>query len=263
MEQLTNKRKYFSSFVLGLLTRMRQASVHMALVRRGVDKNMFKEDLHEEALMITSNKENQSADDILEAEIYSKLGQEEQESWEKIFDTQFVSGKVRVLLELIRKAMEGNDKCVVVSQWTSVLSIVAIQLKKVGIRCAKVTGEENARQRSSNSSFVANSRWCWAKPDRGNHLFLMDLHWNPALENQACDRIHRIGQQKDVYIYKLVCEGSVEEGVYELQKSKLNLAHSILSSDVRKGSGLKPDDYSILFRFISSRDPKTQMPENA
>lgn len=45
----------------------------------------------------------------------------------------------------------------------------------------------------------------------GNHLFLADLHWNPQLEAQACDRIYRVGQKKDVHVHRMITEGTVEE----------------------------------------------------
>lgn len=54
----------------------------------------------------------------------------------------------------------------------------------------------------------------------GNHLFLLDMHWNPSLEDQACDRIYRVGQQKDVVIHKFVCEGTVEEKILQLQEKR-------------------------------------------
>ncbi len=62
----------------------------------------------------------------------------------------------------------------------------------------------------------------------GNHVFLLDLHWNPALELQAADRCHRVGQPRDVYIHKFVCTGTVEERILQLQTKKLELAKNVL-----------------------------------
>lgn len=61
-----------------------------------------------------------------------------------------------------------------------------------------------------------------------NHLFLLDLHFNPQLEAQAFDRIHRVGQERPVHIHRLCAIGTVEEDVLRLQKSKLNMAKTIL-----------------------------------
>lgn len=62
-----------------------------------------------------------------------------------------------------------------------------------------------------------------------NHVFLMDMHWNPALEQQAADRCHRVGQSRDVYIHKFVCEGTIEQRILNLQQEKLELARNVLA----------------------------------
>uniref|UniRef100_A0A0K0DHA3 Helicase ATP-binding domain-containing protein n=1 Tax=Angiostrongylus cantonensis TaxID=6313 RepID=A0A0K0DHA3_ANGCA len=62
----------------------------------------------------------------------------------------------------------------------------------------------------------------------GNHLILMDLHWNPALELQACDRVHRMGQTREVHIHKLIMKQSIEERVLSLQMKKMGLAENVL-----------------------------------
>ena len=61
-----------------------------------------------------------------------------------------------------------------------------------------------------------------------NHVFMLDMHWNPALEVQAADRCHRVGQPRDVVIHKFVTEGSVEERILKLQEQKLLLAKNVL-----------------------------------
>lgn len=66
----------------------------------------------------------------------------------------------------------------------------------------------------------------------GNHLFLVDLHWNPAMEQQAFDRIYRMGQKKDVHIKKFVCKDSIEQRVIQLQQKKMDLAQSVLDGYV-------------------------------
>ena len=62
----------------------------------------------------------------------------------------------------------------------------------------------------------------------GNHIFMLDMHWNPALEVQAADRCHRVGQKRDVFIHKFVCESTVEERILQLQHQKLMLAKNVL-----------------------------------
>ncbi|KHN71317.1 Transcription termination factor 2, partial [Toxocara canis] len=92
----------------------------------------------------------------------------------------------------------------------------------------------------------------------GNHLFLVDLHWNPALEQQACDRIYRMGQTKNVFIHKLICLETIEERVLTLQQSKTALAKGVLEGAAsKKLSKLTMADLKYLFdlgRPIISRD---------
>lgn len=66
----------------------------------------------------------------------------------------------------------------------------------------------------------------------GNHVFLLDMHWNPALEVQASDRCHRVGQTRDVRIHKFICSGTVEERILQLQTKKLELAKNVLEGYV-------------------------------
>ena len=63
----------------------------------------------------------------------------------------------------------------------------------------------------------------------GNHVFLLDMHWNPALEEQAADRCHRVGQTRDVHIHKFVCKDTVEQRILQLQEKKLELAKNVLA----------------------------------
>jgi SNF2 family DNA or RNA helicase len=106
---------------------------------------------------------------------------------------------------------------VIVSQWTAVLSLLEPHLKERRIRFTSITGQiqPKIRQERINDfnrmnggvevmllSLMAGG--VGLNLVGGNHLFIVDLHWNPAMENQACDRIYRVGQTKDVFIHKLV-----------------------------------------------------------
>lgn len=82
----------------------------------------------------------------------------------------------------------------------------------------------------------------------GNHLLLLDVHWNPQLEAQAQDRIYRFGQTKDVYIYKYVCKETIEERIAVLQEHKLELAKDVLiGGRSNAASKLSLDDMKSLF----------------
>lgn len=81
-----------------------------------------------------------------------------------------------------------------------------------------------------------------------NNVILVDLWWNPALEEQAFDRAHRFGQKRDVNIYKLTIEKTVEERILLLQEKKRALASAALAGDKLKNSRLGLDDLMALFR---------------
>ena len=88
-----------------------------------------------------------------------------------------------------------------------------------------------------------------------NNVILVDLWWNPALEEQAFDRAHRFGQKRDVNIYKLTIERTVEERILHLQDKKRQLADAALAGNkLGKSSRLGMDDLMALFRHGGDED---------
>lgn len=83
----------------------------------------------------------------------------------------------------------------------------------------------------------------------GNHLFLVDLHWNPQLEMQAQDRIYRVGQKKDVNVYKFMTVETIEERIKKLQENKLAIADSMLTGSKLQSSKLTLTDLKMLFNM--------------
>ncbi|KAK2148703.1 hypothetical protein LSH36_486g00023 [Paralvinella palmiformis] len=81
----------------------------------------------------------------------------------------------------------------------------------------------------------------------GNHLFLIDMHWNPALEQQAFDRIYRVGQKRDVFIHRFICKNTVEEKILALQEKKLSLANNVLTGAAGAANKLTLADLRMLF----------------
>jgi SNF2 family DNA or RNA helicase len=79
-----------------------------------------------------------------------------------------------------------------------------------------------------------------------DYVFLLDPWWNPAVEAQAIDRAHRIGQTRSVFAYRLIARGTVEEKVLELQNTKRDLADAILGEDNRLIRDLKREDLELL-----------------
>lgn len=82
---------------------------------------------------------------------------------------------------------------------------------------------------------------------RADTVILYDPWWNPAVEVQATDRTHRIGQEQPVFVYKLITQGTVEEAIMGMQERKRQLAEGILSSDARGGLSLSEEDLDQFF----------------
>ncbi|KIH65850.1 helicase protein [Ancylostoma duodenale] len=151
--------------------------------------------------------------------------------------------EIQMALELLESILDANEKCVIVSQWTSFLKLLEKHIMKrfPEVSCSTISGDVAPADRQSRVDRF-NSRkgeidimlvsitagGVGLNLTGGNHLILMDLHWNPALELQASDRVHRMGQTKDVYIHKLIMKNSIEERVLDLQKKKMELAESVL-----------------------------------
>ncbi|KAG8961732.1 hypothetical protein FRC00_011446 [Tulasnella sp. 408] len=173
------------------------------------------------------------------------------------------SAKTRKLVEILEKIeeeSEGQDKTIVFSQFTSFLDIVEKFLRKAGIKFVRYDGSMKLEERSAALdkfrnkpnynvaliSFKAGSTGL--NLTAANHVILLDLWWNPALEDQAFDRAHRFGQKKDVFIHKLVIPKTVEERIQELQNKKRELATAALTGDkLGKNSRLRMDELLQLF----------------
>jgi len=80
-----------------------------------------------------------------------------------------------------------------------------------------------------------------------DYVFILDPWWNPASENQAIDRAHRIGQQKNVFVYKFITRKTVEEKILFLQEKKLKIANNIIMSDENFFKNLTQEDIQVLF----------------
>ena len=143
------------------------------------------------------------------------------------------------------KALVGEGRRILVfSQFTSMLELIEAALVKEGLGYVKLTGDTKNREevvRSFQEGEVPIFLISLKAGGVGLNLTAADtvIHydpwWNPAVENQATDRAHRLGQTKNVFVYTLVVAGSIEEKILALQERKAELAAGILSED---GAGL-------------------------
>ena len=167
-----------------------------------------------------------------------------------------LSAKLENLLPQLEEVMEGGHKALVFSQFTSLLSIVKAHLDKKGVVYEYLDGKTKDRQAAvERFQSDAECKLFLVSLKAGGvglnltaaeYVFLLDPWWNPAVESQAIDRAHRIGQTRPVFAYRLICKGTVEEKVLELQKSKRDLADAIIGEDNRLIGTLQREDLELL-----------------
>jgi SNF2 family DNA or RNA helicase len=151
------------------------------------------------------------------------------------------SAKYDMLLELLQTLVEGKHKTVIFSQYTRMLQIMREDFEQKGIRFLYLDGSSKNRlevvkhfnEDDSVSVFLVSLK------AGGTGLNLVgadtvihyDMWWNPAVENQATDRVHRMGQKNSVSSYKLITLGTIEEKIAEMQKRKKGLVKKVVSCD--------------------------------
>ncbi|EIW80017.1 hypothetical protein CONPUDRAFT_126467 [Coniophora puteana RWD-64-598 SS2] len=179
------------------------------------------------------------------------------------------SAKIRKILEIMRETERrsgGVEKTIVFSQFTSFLDVLGPFLDREGVKHVRYDGsmKKDARDAALEKIRTSKSTRCilisFKAGSTGlnltacNNVILVDLWWNPALEDQAFDRAHRFGQTRAVNIHKLTIEDTVEQRILELQEKKRALAAAALSGDKLKNMKLGMDDLLALFRGSGQND---------
>jgi SNF2 family DNA or RNA helicase len=166
------------------------------------------------------------------------------------------SAKLEMLLPSIAEVVEEGHKVLVFSQFTSFLSIVRDRLDQEKLVYEYLDGR--TRNRAAKVERFQTDPDCpiflislkagglGLNLTSAEYVYLLDPWWNPAVEAQAIDRSHRIGQTQHVFAYRLICRGTVEEKILELQQKKRDLADAILSADNRVISTLSREDLEFL-----------------
>lgn len=179
----------------------------------------------------------------------------------KLFLSEYTgeSSKLNQCIEIIQDAVLGGHKILLFSSYTSMFEIIEEQLKKLKINYLKLTGQTKVGERIKLvDEFNTNKNikvFLISLKAGGTGLNLtgadMVIHydpwWNLSAENQATDRTYRIGQKKNVQVYKLITKNSIEEKIYELQQKKAKLIDNMLSTDATFISKLSKDDIMALF----------------
>jgi superfamily II DNA or RNA helicase len=151
------------------------------------------------------------------------------------------SAKLDALVPLLAEVTEEGHKALVFSQFTSLLAILRTELDELGLRYTYLDGQtrdREARVREFQEDpecrlFLISLRagGVGLNLTAAEYVFLLDPWWNPAVEAQAIDRTHRIGQSRQVFAYRLIARDTVEEKVLELQQTKRDLAEAIITAD--------------------------------
>ncbi|WP_022749752.1 DEAD/DEAH box helicase [Lachnobacterium bovis] len=169
------------------------------------------------------------------------------------------SAKKIACMELVNNAIEGGHRCLIFSQFTSMLALIEEELNKQKIEYYKITGKTPKDKRIEyvkefNSNQVPVFLISLTAGGTGLNLTGADvvIHydpwWNLAVQNQATDRAYRIGQKKAVTVYKLIVKGSIEEKILKLQEKKKDLSDSILSGENGTLGSLSKDELLELLR---------------
>lgn len=175
-------------------------------------------------------------------------------------DTPIESSKLRVFASVIEELIGGRHKALVFSQFIGHLTIIREFLDGQGISYQYMDGSTSSKDRKQRvDDFQAGKGDLFLISLKAGGLGLnltaadyvihMDPWWNPAIEDQASDRAHRIGQTRPVTIYRLVCKNSIEEKIVKLHQEKRDLAGSLLEgSDI--SAKMSSDDLLDLIREV-------------
>jgi superfamily II DNA or RNA helicase len=169
------------------------------------------------------------------------------------------SGKLVALRELIQTCVDGGHKVLVFSQFVSMLTIIRRAMEEDGVPYEYLDGStkdraervENFQRDTGPPVFLISLKagGSGLNLTAADTVIHFDPWWNPAVEDQATDRTHRIGQTKVVTAYRLVAKGTIEEKILELGGKKRELVGAVLSEDAGGAKKLTKSDLEDLFKF--------------
>jgi superfamily II DNA or RNA helicase len=174
-------------------------------------------------------------------------------------DDPDASGKFDAFIETVDEVLDGGHKVLVFSAFSSMLKIMRTALDRKNVRYGYLDGATKDRDRQSEVERFMNHEGppvflCSLKAGgvgltltAADYVILYDPWWNPAVERQAIDRTHRIGQTRPVTAYRMVTAGSVEEKIRALAERKTALSKAVVKADSAVAKTLTRDDLAFLF----------------
>ena len=163
--------------------------------------------------------------------------------------------------ELAREIVEniGDHKALVFSQFLGMLALIKAKLEELGVKYEYFDGSTSAPDREKAiQSFQNNDEvrvflislkagGVGLNLTAADYVYIVDPWWNPAVEQQAIDRTHRIGQTKNIFAYRMICKDTIEDKIIQLQEKKRTLAKEIISDDATFVKSLTREDVEYLF----------------
>jgi len=174
-------------------------------------------------------------------------------------DEQFENHSVKIE-ELVRELTEntGNHKALVFSQFLGMLALIRSELEQQGIPYVYFDGGTSSAEREKAIQRFQNDEECRVflislkaggvglNLTAADYVYIVDPWWNPAVEQQAIDRTHRIGQTKNIFAYRLICKDTIEEKIMLLQERKLSLVKDLVADDNAFMKKLTKEDVAYL-----------------
>ncbi|CAM2789904.1 DNA/RNA helicase SNF2 [Legionella steigerwaltii] len=170
------------------------------------------------------------------------------------------SAKLEALMDLLDNLVGEGRRVLVFSQFTSMLQLIEEELRARNYDYLKLTGQTVHRQamvekfqEGKTPVFLISLKagGTGLNLTRADTVIHYDPWWNPAVEDQATDRSHRIGQENPVFVYKLITLGTVEEAILGMQEKKRQLVEGVLSADPAKAMTLSEEDIEQFFMPLS------------
>jgi non-specific serine/threonine protein kinase len=165
------------------------------------------------------------------------------------------------LEEIGREITENisNHKALIFSQFLGMLALIKEKMKELGVSYEYFDGSSSVQERERAIRRFQEDDECRVflislkaggvglNLTAADYVYIVDPWWNPAVEQQAIDRTHRIGQTKNIFAYRMICTDTVEDKILKLQERKRNLARDLITDDEGFVKSLTREDVEYLF----------------